>query len=98
MLLFLNTWNPYRRDIWEYNMQLITNHNMEAASGLYSYTMEMNQYGDMVSLSVNTRIASKRTDTVMLLYSTTTTTTTTATNTITIIVVLLKRYLINNIS
>ena len=51
MLLFLNTWNPYRRDIWEYNMKLITNHNMEAASGLYSYTMEMNQYGDMVSLS-----------------------------------------------
>jgi cathepsin L len=37
----------YRRAIWEVNLALIRNHNLEADIGLHSYTLGMNQFGDL---------------------------------------------------
>ena len=37
-----------KRKIWEENMHMIDQHNLEAAQGQHSYTLGMNQFGDMV--------------------------------------------------
>ena len=36
--------------IWENNAAFIRQHNREAASGFHSYTLKMNQFGDLVIL------------------------------------------------
>ncbi|KAM7382909.1 hypothetical protein PAMP_002604 [Pampus punctatissimus] len=41
-----------RRSIWEKNMLMIEAHNQEAALGMHSYEMGMNQLGDMTSEEV----------------------------------------------
>jgi hypothetical protein len=38
----------YRRSIWEANLAKIHQHNHEADLGIHSYTLGMNQFGDMV--------------------------------------------------
>lgn len=38
----------FRRQIWESNVQYIQKHNLEADRGLHTYTLGMNEYGDMV--------------------------------------------------
>ena len=43
-----------RRAVWERNMQMIEQHNLEHSQGKHSFTMAMNGFGDMVSV---TRIA-----------------------------------------
>ena len=40
----------YSRQIWEDNVAMIYKHNLEFDLGLHSYTLEMNQYGDMVNI------------------------------------------------
>uniref|UniRef100_A0A3P8RSS8 Cathepsin S, ortholog 2, tandem duplicate 2 n=1 Tax=Amphiprion percula TaxID=161767 RepID=A0A3P8RSS8_AMPPE len=36
-----------RRDLWEKNVMLITQHNLEASMGLHSYELSMNHMGDL---------------------------------------------------
>jgi len=38
------------RQIWEENVAMIHQHNLEFDLGLHSYTLEMNQFGDMVNI------------------------------------------------
>ncbi|CAF4924504.1 unnamed protein product, partial [Rotaria socialis] len=38
-----------RRQIWEENVALIRKHNLESDLGIHSYTLEMNQFGDMTN-------------------------------------------------
>jgi hypothetical protein len=38
------------RQIWEENVAMIHKHNLEFNLGLHSYTLEMNQFGDMVNI------------------------------------------------
>ena len=38
---------PLRRLIWERNVRYIQKHNLEADRGLHTYTLGMNEYGDM---------------------------------------------------
>ncbi|CAF1511635.1 unnamed protein product, partial [Rotaria sordida] len=38
-----------RRQIWEENVAMIHQHNLEFDLGLHSYTLEMNQFGDMTN-------------------------------------------------
>lgn len=35
--------------IWETNLDMIDQHNLKAGMGVYSYTLKMNQFGDMVN-------------------------------------------------
>jgi len=42
---FLNS-----RQIWEVNVAMIHKHNLEFDRGLHSYTLKMNQFGDMVNI------------------------------------------------
>ncbi|XP_008287178.1 cathepsin S-like [Stegastes partitus] len=37
-----------RRDLWEENLMLISQHNLEASMGLHSYDLAMNHMGDLV--------------------------------------------------
>lgn len=37
-----------RRHIWEDNFELVTRHNMEHSIGLQSFTLEMNEFADLV--------------------------------------------------
>ncbi|CAF0847373.1 unnamed protein product [Adineta ricciae] len=39
----------HRRQIWEKNVALIQQHNLEADLGLHSYTLRMNRFGDMTN-------------------------------------------------
>ena len=36
------------RSIWEANLAMIRNHNLEADIGVHTYTLKMNKFGDMV--------------------------------------------------
>lgn len=37
-----------RRAIWEANMQKIQHHNLQASLGKHTFTIAMNQFGDLV--------------------------------------------------
>jgi len=37
------------RQIWEDNIEMIGKNNLESDIGLHSYTLGMNQFGDMVN-------------------------------------------------
>ncbi|XP_054837868.1 procathepsin L-like [Eublepharis macularius] len=37
----------YRRSIWEWNLQVIQQHNWEASQGLHTFQLNMNQFGDL---------------------------------------------------
>ena len=38
--------------IWEENVGMIRKHNLEFDIGLHTYTLEMNQFGDMVNRQI----------------------------------------------
>ena len=38
----------FRRSIWEGNVRMIHLHNLEEELGLHTYTMKINQFGDLV--------------------------------------------------
>jgi hypothetical protein len=38
------------RRIWEENVAMIDRHNLEVRLGLHSYTLNVNQFGDMVNM------------------------------------------------
>jgi cathepsin L len=42
-----------RRSIWEANLAMIRNHNLEADLGVHTYTLKMNQFGDMTNKEFN---------------------------------------------
>jgi len=42
-----------RRAIWEANVEIIRQHNLEADMGLHTYTLGMNKYGDMTNQEFN---------------------------------------------
>jgi len=42
-----------RRSTWEANLAMIRNHNLEADLGGHSYTLKMNQFGDMTNEEFN---------------------------------------------
>ncbi|CAF4530460.1 unnamed protein product [Rotaria socialis] len=46
---FSNEEEINRRQIWDENMAVIHQHNLEFDIGLHSYTLAMNQFGDMVN-------------------------------------------------
>uniref|UniRef100_A0A3P9MD48 Cathepsin K n=1 Tax=Oryzias latipes TaxID=8090 RepID=A0A3P9MD48_ORYLA len=45
-----------RRAIWEKNLRMIEAHNQEAALGMHTYTLGMNQFGDMTQEEVVERM------------------------------------------
>jgi hypothetical protein len=40
------------RHIWQKNIAMIHKHNLEFDVGLHSYTLEINQFGDMVNIYI----------------------------------------------
>jgi cathepsin L len=42
-----------RRSIWETNLAMIRNHNLEADLDMHTYTLKMNQFGDMTNAEFN---------------------------------------------
>jgi cathepsin L len=42
-----------RRSIWEANLAMIRNHNLESDLGVHTYTLKMNQFGDMTNAEIN---------------------------------------------
>jgi len=42
-----------RRSIWESNLAYIRNHNLESDLGVHTYTLKMNQFGDMTNAEFN---------------------------------------------
>ncbi|XP_076438778.1 cathepsin L-like [Babylonia areolata] len=42
----------YRRKVWEYHLDFIQKHNLEADLGVHSYHVGINEYADMVSVQV----------------------------------------------
>ncbi|MBN3300004.1 CATS protein, partial [Amia calva] len=49
-----------RRIIWEKNVQLISQHNLEASLGMHSYELGMNHLGDMTTQEVLATLAGTR--------------------------------------
>ncbi|CAF3108664.1 unnamed protein product [Rotaria sp. Silwood2] len=45
-----------RRIIWETNLDMIDQHNLKAGMGVYSYTLKMNQFGDMTNEEFNEKM------------------------------------------
>ena len=39
----------YRRGVWEYHLDFIQKHNLEAYRGVHSFYLGVNEYADMVS-------------------------------------------------
>ena len=48
-----------RRMIWKTNLHMVEKHNLKAELGGHSYTLKMNQFGDMVSSSCRLAIQRK---------------------------------------
>ena len=42
-----------RRLTWESNLKYVDQHNAEAESGIHTFTLKMNKYGDMVRRRLN---------------------------------------------
>ena len=41
----------YRRGVWEYHLDFVQKHNLEADRGVHSFYVGVNEYADMVSQS-----------------------------------------------
>jgi len=39
----------YRRSVWENNLAFIEQHNLDAANGIHTFTVGMNEYGDLTT-------------------------------------------------
>ena len=39
----------YRRSVWENNLAFIEQHNLDAAKGIHTFTVGMNEYGDLTT-------------------------------------------------
>lgn len=42
----------HRRTVWESNLRYIRQHNLEAQLGKHTYTLKMNQHGDLVKFII----------------------------------------------
>ena len=48
-LFFLKSYFQYRRSVWENNLAFIEQHNADAANGIHTFTVGMNEYGDLTT-------------------------------------------------
>ena len=42
-------WLYFSREVWENNLKIVQDHNLEADLGLHTYTLGMNKYADLTN-------------------------------------------------
>ena len=45
----MKSYFQYRRSVWENNLAFIEQHNLDAANGIHTFTVGMNEYGDLTT-------------------------------------------------